>query len=57
MPYRIERRSGSRPYKIVRKDTGEVVGSSVSKAKAAASIRARSMGEAGLRIDHRGRER
>lgn len=41
MPYAIKKGSGSKPYKIVRKDTGKQVGSSTSRAKAQASIRAR----------------
>ena len=41
MPYRIEKRTGERPYKIIKKTTGKVVGSSTSRAKAEASIRAR----------------
>lgn len=45
MPYSIQFRRGEKPYKIVRKDDGKVVGSSTSKAKAQASIRARYAGE------------
>jgi len=45
MPYKIRHVSGAKPWKIVKADTGEVVGSSTSKGKAQASIRARSMGE------------
>ncbi len=45
MPYKVEKRSGDRPYKIINKDTGRVVGSSTSKEKAQASIRARYAGE------------
>jgi len=41
MPYSIRKSSGSKPWKIIKKTTGEVVGSSTSKAKAQASIRAR----------------
>jgi len=41
MPYKIEKRSGGRPYKIINKDTGKVVGSSKTKSDAQASIRAR----------------
>jgi len=41
MPYKIEKRTGDRPWKIISKDTGKVVGSSVTKAQAQASIRAR----------------
>jgi hypothetical protein len=45
MPYLIRKRSGEKPWKIIKKSTGEVVGSSTSKAKAAASVRARQWGE------------
>lgn len=38
MPYKIVKKKGDKPYKIVKADTGEVVGSSTSKAKAARSI-------------------
>ena len=41
MPYKIKKQTGSRPYKIVRADTGKVVGSSKTVADAKASIRAR----------------
>jgi len=41
MPYKVEKRSGDKPYKIINKDTGKVVGSSETEAKAQASIRAR----------------
>lgn len=44
MPYSIIKRGGERPYKIIKKDTGKQVGSSTSKAKAEASIRARYAG-------------
>lgn len=47
MPYIVRYESGGpRPWKIVRKDTGKVVGSSVSKKKATASMRARYAAEA-----------
>lgn len=45
MPYKIVKRGGARPWKIVKKDSGKVVGSSTSKAKAQASVRARYAGE------------
>ena len=45
MPYKIEKREGKRPYKIIKTDTGEVVGSSITLANAKASIRARYMSE------------
>lgn len=41
MPWKVKKGSGSRPYKIVKSTTGKVVGSSTSKAKAKASVRAR----------------
>lgn len=42
MPYKIEHRKGQkRPFKIINKNTGKVVGSSTSKKKAQASVRAR----------------
>jgi hypothetical protein len=40
MPYHVEKQSGKRPWKIV-KEGGKVVGSSTSKAKANASVKAR----------------
>ena len=47
MPWRVKKGSGERPYKIVKKTTGEVVGSSTSSAKAKASVRARYAAEGG----------
>lgn len=41
MPWTVKKGSGSRPWKIVRKDTGEVVGSSLTEAAAKSSVRAR----------------
>lgn len=41
MPYKVEHRSGAKPWKIVKTTTGKVVGSSETKAKAQASVRAR----------------
>jgi hypothetical protein len=41
MPYTIRKGTGKKPYKIVKKTTGKIVGSSTSKAKAKASVRAR----------------
>ena len=42
MPYAVSKRGkGKRPYKIRNKNTGRIVGSSTSKAKANSSIRAR----------------
>jgi len=45
MPYWIIKKSGPRPYKIVRKADGKEVGSSKTRADAQASIRARMKGE------------
>ena len=46
MPWRIKKEgNGPKPWKIVKASTGEVVGSSSSKEKAQASIRARWAGE------------
>jgi hypothetical protein len=45
MPYKIVKRTGKRPYKIVNRASGRVVGSSATRAKAVASIRAREGGE------------
>lgn len=45
MPYIIRRSKGPRPYKIVRKADGKIVGSSTSAGKAYASVRARMSGE------------
>lgn len=41
MPYKVVKRTGAKPYKIVNKETGKVVGSSETKKKAEASVRAR----------------
>ena len=41
MPVKVEKRSGARPFKIVEKATGKVVGSSETRAKAQASANAR----------------
>jgi hypothetical protein len=47
MPYTIRRQGGPKPWKIIRKDDGRVVGSSDSREKAEASVRARLAGEHG----------
>ena len=39
MPVKVRKGTGAKPYKIVKRTTGEVVGSSSSKKKAAASAR------------------
>jgi hypothetical protein len=41
MPHTVRKRKGSKPWKIVNKNTGEVKGSSTSKRKAQASARIR----------------
>ena len=41
MPYKIVKRKGDKPWKIVKSNTGEVVGSSTTKAKAESSVKAR----------------
>lgn len=45
MPYSIRKGKGAKPYKIINTDTGKQVGSSETKAKAQASIRARYSGK------------
>jgi hypothetical protein len=45
MPYLVKKGTGARPYKIVRRRTGEVVGTSKTFKDAEASIRARYRGE------------
>lgn len=48
MPWKVVYRSnGDRPWKIIKTTTGEVVGSSTSKADAEASVRARYAAESG----------
>lgn len=47
MPYSVRREGGKRPYKIIKTTTGEVVGTSKSRADAQASIRARHANEQG----------
>tara|TARA_R110002020_G_scaffold443808_4_gene655123 strand:- start:477 stop:620 length:144 start_codon:yes stop_codon:yes gene_type:complete len=41
MPWKVEKSKHSKTWKIIRSDTGEVVGMSTSKAKAEASVKAR----------------
>jgi len=45
MPYRIENRGGERPFKIINKETGKVVGSSKTMKAAQGSIAHRLEGE------------
>ena len=47
MPYKIAKRTGTRPWKIINLDRNEVVGSSMTKKIAEASVRARLAGEHG----------
>lgn len=41
MPWGVKKGKGKKPWKIYRKDTGKVVGSSTSRKKALSSVRAR----------------
>jgi hypothetical protein len=41
VPYRVRKGKGKKPWKIIKTTTGKQVGSSTSKSKAQASIRAR----------------
>ena len=41
MPWIVRKGTGARPWKIVAKDTGKVVGSAKTKAEAQASVKAR----------------
>ena len=41
MPVKVEHRGGKKPFKIVEKSTGKVVGSSTTKTKAQSSANAR----------------
>jgi hypothetical protein len=47
MPWKVVKRGGKKPWKIVKKTTGEIVGSSTSKEQAMASVRARYAAEGG----------
>lgn len=47
MPYKVVKRTGSRPWKIIKSTTGKVVGSSRTRSDALASVRARMMSEKG----------
>lgn len=48
-PVTARKQSGKKPYKIVEKATGKVVGSSTSMAKAKSSARARNAAKHGWR--------
>lgn len=41
MPWFVRKGTGAKPWKIVSKETGKVVGSSKTKAEAEASVKAR----------------
>jgi len=45
MPYKVIKKNGKRPWKIVNKKTGKIVGSSANITDAHKSIRARLAGE------------
>jgi len=47
MPYTIRKGSGDKPYKIINKETGKVVGSSKSREMADKAVRARLAGAHG----------
>lgn len=47
MPYTIKKGSGSRPFKIINRNTGKQVGSSTTRKDAQASVRARYAGKHG----------
>ncbi len=47
MPVKVRKGSGSKPFKVVEKATGKVVGSSTTKAKAESSARARNAAKHG----------
>lgn len=49
MPYAIKHGSGPRPWKIIKKNTGRVVGTSKTHKDAEASMRARYMKDKGKR--------
>jgi hypothetical protein len=49
MPYKVKKGSGERPYKVV-KPSGKVVGTSKTKEKAEASIRARYAAKSGAKM-------
>ena len=55
MPWKVRKGSGKKPYKIVKH--GKVVGSSTSKAKAQASVRARYASEHGWKPSGKRRKR
>ena len=57
MPWKVVKKSGAKPWKIVKSNTGEVVGSSSSKAKAQASVRARYANEGELPEEHKKRKK
>jgi hypothetical protein len=41
MPYKVVKRTGGRPWKIINKETSRIVGSSLTKKLAEAAVRAR----------------
>ncbi len=54
MPYDVKYVKGDkRPYKIVNRDTGEVVGSSTNREDALRSINARNAGAHGAKLNKR----
>lgn len=58
MPYTIKKRgTGARPYKIIKTSTGEVVGSSTTRANAQKSINARNAGAHGAKLGRKRRSK
>ncbi len=49
MPVVVRKRSGKKPWKVVEKSTGKVVGSSTSRVKAQSSANARNAARHGWR--------
>lgn len=47
MPYRIAKRNGKRPWKLIDSDTGRVVATSTSRSRVQAARRARYAAEGG----------
>ena len=49
MPFKVVKQGGLRPWKVIRKDTGEIVGSSTSKRNAIISAWKRTQGSRDLK--------
>ena len=55
MPYKIVKKGGKKPYKIINKNTGRTVGSSNTRSEAESSVRARLAGEHGWHPTRKGK--